>query len=315
LNSGNSPELDIARGIGALGMNDRDIWIHCPDGQDRFAGERTWNGIHCGRVFQEIRIRASPKNSKWQTRSSGHKCGSQTGMRVLFDLEGPGPSVFDSISESMQQSQAGIPAQEKTRFPGTTHADHLIVNDIGCEPDKGEIAPLLPDDFVSGSKRNEMTETLEREGIPVVNEFVDGLFRVVTVPTDGGVSKLSSKITRWDNPKNVLTVANLKPAAYVQSPLRACHPGGAMCHSMVESAPFPKKPGGESIDVPPDSDATQRARQFARQRNSFERRNAMGGLVQWNRSDPFRNWKRLDREFNRIFGRQQPLSHEGGVRR
>src|SRR5262245_17179142 len=73
----------------------------------------------------------------------------------------------------MQQSQSGITRPRKNQLRGAPHADHLIEKDVGAESNQSEVAPLLPDDFMPGRKRHEMTESLERHTVAVMNVLLD----------------------------------------------------------------------------------------------------------------------------------------------
>ena len=54
-------------------------------------------------------------------------------------------------------------------------ADQLVINQVGGHANEGEILFALANDFVTCGKRDEMSETLERNRITVANELVDGL--------------------------------------------------------------------------------------------------------------------------------------------
>jgi hypothetical protein len=67
----------------------------------------------------------------------------------------------------MQRTDAGIAAPGKGHALGATHADQLIVDQIGRHADQGQAFPFLADHFVSGGKRNQMREAFHRNGVAV----------------------------------------------------------------------------------------------------------------------------------------------------
>jgi hypothetical protein len=46
----------------------------------------------------------------------------------------------------------------------------LIRNEIGTEPNQGQVAPLLPDDFVPSGEWNQVTESFSRNGVAIVHK-------------------------------------------------------------------------------------------------------------------------------------------------
>jgi hypothetical protein len=76
----------------------------------------------------------------------------------------------------MERAHARIPAPGKNQFRGTARADELIVNEVRRHAHQGEIAPPLADDFVSGGKRDQMGEALQRHHIAVADHLVHSVF-------------------------------------------------------------------------------------------------------------------------------------------
>ena len=92
-------------------------------------------------------------------------------MGVLFKFQRSRPTILHGVAKPMEQTESGIPSPGKNQFPCTTHADHLVIDDVGAEPNEREIPPSLSDDLVSGGKRHQMTETFKRDTVAVVHEF------------------------------------------------------------------------------------------------------------------------------------------------
>lgn len=68
---------------------------------------------------------------------------------VLFDLQLVGPAPLDRVAQPMQRADAGIAAPRKHELLGTTHADHLIVDQIRRHADQRQIFQLLTNDLVA----------------------------------------------------------------------------------------------------------------------------------------------------------------------
>jgi hypothetical protein len=84
---------------------------------------------------------------------------------VFLNLERVGPTTFNGVAQPVKRPYPRIPAPGEDQFPGAPTADHLVVQQIRCHPDQGEVGETLTDDFVAGSKRDEMGETLERDAV------------------------------------------------------------------------------------------------------------------------------------------------------
>src|SRR5207244_941540 len=82
---------------------------------------------------------------------------------------------LDRVSKSMQGTDTRVSAPGKNEFSDATCADQLVINQVGGHANQREILLLLPNDFVACGKRNEVSETLERNRIAVVYELVNGL--------------------------------------------------------------------------------------------------------------------------------------------
>jgi hypothetical protein len=99
-------------------------------------------------------------------------------MAVFFDLEWARPIPLDRIAQPMQRSDAGVATPREDELARTPGTDHLVVQKIGGHPDEGEIPQPLPDNLVSGCKRNQMRESFERDGVSRVNRTSDRLVQL-----------------------------------------------------------------------------------------------------------------------------------------
>src|SRR5689334_3635587 len=95
-------------------------------------------------------------------------------MTVFFDFDRVWPAVLHGVAKSRRKADPRVSRPRKDHFAGTASADHLVVNQIGSQTNQRQIATALPDDFMSCSERNKVTEAFSRNGIAVVNEFKHG---------------------------------------------------------------------------------------------------------------------------------------------
>ena|SRR5437870_7259592 len=134
LDADDSPQLDIAPGVRALRVNDRDVGIHGSNRRDFLSCEWTVDESNGRRMLREIGFGIPPQNAEWQPRGSRGQGRGEPRVVVLFEFEWNRPSLLDGIPEPMQQPQARISGPRKDQFSYTTHADHLIANQVSTEP-------------------------------------------------------------------------------------------------------------------------------------------------------------------------------------
>ena len=84
------------------------------------------------------------------------------GVAMLVDFERHGPAMLDGIAQSVQGTDAGVAAPRKRKLARATHADHLVVNQVGCHAHQVETATALANDLVTGGKWNQVRKSLER---------------------------------------------------------------------------------------------------------------------------------------------------------
>jgi len=84
--------------------------------------------------------------------------------------------AFWAASEARRQTNAGIACPRKDHLACATGTDHLVIDEIGCEPDQCQIAKTLSNNLVSGSEGNKMAEAFRSHRITIMYKRVDGLF-------------------------------------------------------------------------------------------------------------------------------------------
>jgi hypothetical protein len=124
-------------------------------------------------VFPQTDIRTAPKSSKRKSGGTRRKRYSQRSMCIFFNLEWSRPSLFHRVAEPVEQAESGISGPGENEFPGATRANHLIENDVGTQPNQGEIAPPLPDDFMSGRKWHQVAEPFQSDTVAIMDESLD----------------------------------------------------------------------------------------------------------------------------------------------
>ena len=81
--------------------------------------------------------------------------------------------VLHRVAQAVQRTDAGIAAPREDQLGRAAHADHLVVDQVGGHPDEREVAPPLPDDLVTGGKRDEVREALHDQRVAVVHDLGD----------------------------------------------------------------------------------------------------------------------------------------------
>ena len=112
--------------------------------------------IHIGEIATKV---AAQHPERQTTRARLIRVG-HGGMRMLLDGERMRPALLDRVPEPVQGADAGIAAPGKHQPVGAAHADHLVVDEVGRHAHQMQAATALPNDLVTGSKRDEMGKTL-----------------------------------------------------------------------------------------------------------------------------------------------------------
>ena len=73
----------------------------------------------------------------------------------------------------MKRAYARIAGPGEDQAGSAAHADHLIVDEVGRHADKGETAAALADKFVARGKGDQVSESLKRNGVAVVDKSGD----------------------------------------------------------------------------------------------------------------------------------------------
>jgi hypothetical protein len=99
--------------------------------------------------------------------------GRHVGVAVLLDGERVRPAVLDRVAEAMDRAHAGIAAPREHEARRASHADQLVVEDVGRHADELQVFAALPDHFVSGSEWNQVGETFHRNRLAVAHVASD----------------------------------------------------------------------------------------------------------------------------------------------
>src|SRR5438445_6345834 len=86
---------------------------------------------------------------------------------MLLDCNRYRPASLVGISETVKRAHAGIADPGEDELIGTTHADELIVDEVGRHPDESEMAPSLANDLVPGREGNEMGKPFHGDCVAV----------------------------------------------------------------------------------------------------------------------------------------------------
>src|SRR5258708_4839127 len=127
---------------------------------------------------------------------------------MLDDAQRGGPVRRDRLSQPMQRADTGISTPGKSQPARASHPDHLVIDQVRGHADEVEVAPLLSDDLVPGSMRDEMCESLQGNTLPVMDVAPDriGQGQELHIPTPLRFETVPAYIaadnrrTRWPCP-------------------------------------------------------------------------------------------------------------------
>src|SRR5438105_4090337 len=71
-----------------------------------------------------------------------------------------------------------IPRPREYQLSHAARGDHLIGDEVWCQPAERQIAPPLTNDFVAGRKGDQVGEALERNRVAIPHQGGDGVAHV-----------------------------------------------------------------------------------------------------------------------------------------
>jgi hypothetical protein len=95
---------------------------------------------------------------------------------VLLDFERRGPALLDRVPQAVERAHTGVAAPGEHQFFDAACADELVVDHIGGHADHGQVAALLANNLMARRKRDQMSEPFKRDGVAVLDEFLNGFF-------------------------------------------------------------------------------------------------------------------------------------------
>src|SRR5439155_17719739 len=80
------------------------------------------------------------------------------------------PIALHSIAQAVQGTDSGISTPRKNELLRTTCADELVINHVWRQAHQRQIFALLPKDFVSSGKWDQMGEALHRDHVAITHQ-------------------------------------------------------------------------------------------------------------------------------------------------
>ena len=71
----------------------------------------------------------------------------------------------------MKRADTWVAQPAEDQLARDAGGDHLVVNQVRCQPAEREIPPPLADDLVASGEADEMGEALDRDGISVAYQL------------------------------------------------------------------------------------------------------------------------------------------------
>lgn len=79
--------------------------------------------------------------------------------------------MLDRISKAVQRANPRIPSPRKNESPCASQTDELVVDEVRCHSDQGQVPPALADDLMPRREGDQMREPFHRDGPAVLDEF------------------------------------------------------------------------------------------------------------------------------------------------
>src|SRR3990172_3953315 len=175
LNSGQSPDVGVSRGVAALGVKDGDVGIQRGNGVERLAGEGTLDGPDARVDLREIRSVIGAKRKERKPGGPRLDPHREAEVGVLLDLERVRNGPFNGPTDSVEGADAGIPRPAEDELLRDSRGHHLVVDQIGRQPAKRQVFLPLPDDLVPGGKGDEVGEAFREHRVAVFDQTRDGV--------------------------------------------------------------------------------------------------------------------------------------------
>ena len=175
LHAEDAPEGHVAGPVGLLGVNDGHVRTQCGHRRQPFSGERTGHRLDRCRALLEPGARVSPQHGERESRRAGHIAIGQTGVAVLFDLEGRRPSVLDGVAEPVQAANARVAAPGEDQLAGAAHPDELVEDHVGGQSHQGQVPPALANDLLAGRVWDEVGEAFHGHAVAVMDKPANGV--------------------------------------------------------------------------------------------------------------------------------------------
>ena len=86
---------------------------------------------------------------------------------MLLNRERARPAILHGVAHAVERADAGIAAPREDQPVDRTHADQLVVDQIGGHPADGQVPAALADDLMAGGEGDEMGEALHGDEIAV----------------------------------------------------------------------------------------------------------------------------------------------------
>jgi hypothetical protein len=108
-----------------------------------------------------------------QARRTSDNAIRETRVRVFVEIYRVWPLILDGVAKPVKGTYPRIAAPREDQLSSASCSDQLITDQIGRESHQSEIAPALPNYFVTGRKWDQVREPLERDHVTIVHVRCD----------------------------------------------------------------------------------------------------------------------------------------------
>jgi hypothetical protein len=165
----------VAGAVGLERVDHRRVRADRRHRRQPLAGERTGDVLDVGVHLRQVDSEIAAKHRKRQPGRARLVGIGHGGVRMLLDRDRNRPAILVGVAETVQRSDAGIADPGEHELVGASHADELIVDEVGRHPDQGQMPAALADDLVSGREWDQMGEAFHGHRIAIPDGRFHGL--------------------------------------------------------------------------------------------------------------------------------------------
>ncbi len=136
-----APDLGVAAGRGALGVDDRDVRPERRDRVDRLVAVRRGDRADERVGDRQVGLEVAPQREERQVHGARRVAPDHPEVAVLLDLERlVGDLALDPPPDRAEPADARVAEPREDELAGDAGRDHLVVDEVRRQPGEGQVA-------------------------------------------------------------------------------------------------------------------------------------------------------------------------------